>query len=228
VGARGRVNVFNKAAEQLTGRAAETLKGRGIAELPPVLGRLIEDTLADGHAHSQVEIALPDQAGQMVPLMCTISPLRNPQGALTGAVAVFTDLSRIKELERERQRAERLATLEAIASGMVHEIRNPLVAIKTFPQMLPSKFGDLEFLHNCERTVGREINRVEGLLDRLQMLSSPSRQPMESLDVTVPLDDTLSLIKPKLEALGITLRPLKQGIYRQILGNAYQLEQLCA
>jgi len=32
--------------------------------------------------------------------MCTISPLRNPQGALAGAVAVFTDLSRLKELER--------------------------------------------------------------------------------------------------------------------------------
>jgi len=226
VGARGRVNVFNKAAEQLTGRAAETLKGRGIAELPPVLGRLIEDTLADGHGHSQVEIALPDQAGQMVPLMCTISPLRNPQGALTGAVAVFTDLSRIKELERERQRAERLASLEAIASGMVHEIRNPLVAIKTFTQMLPSRFGDLDYLRDYERTVGREINRVEGLLDRLQMLSSPSRQLMEPLDVTVPLDDTLSLIKPKLEARGIILRPLKQGIYRQVLGNASQLEQL--
>ena len=226
VGARGRVNVFNKAAEQLTGKAAETLKGRGIAELPPVLGRLIEDALADGHGHSQVEIALPDQAGQMVPLMCTISPLRNPQGILTGAVAVFTDLSRIKELERERQRAERLASLEAIASGMVHEIRNPLVAIKTFTQMLPSKFGDLDYLRNYERTLSREINRVEGLLDRLQMMSSPSRQPMEPIDVTVPLDDTLSLIKPKLEERGVTLRPVKQGIYRQILGNTAQLEQL--
>ena len=226
VGARGRVNVFNKAAEQLTGKAAETLKGRGIAELPPVLGRLIEDALADGHGHSQVEIALPDQAGQMVPLMCTISPLRNPQGVLTGAVAVFTDLSRIKELERERQRAERLASLEAIASGMVHEIRNPLVAIKTFTQMLPSKFGDLDYLRNYERTLGREINRVEGLLDRLHMMSSPSRQPMEPIDVTVPLDDTLSLIKPKLEERGVTLRPVKQGIYRQILGNTAQLEQL--
>src|SRR6267142_6017863 len=114
VGARGRVNVFNKAAEQLTGRSAETLRGRGIEQLPPVLGRLIEATLADGQSHSQVEIALPDPAGQMIPLMCTTSPLRGRQGALAGAVAVFTDLSRLKELERERRRAERLASLEAI------------------------------------------------------------------------------------------------------------------
>ena len=226
VGARGRVNVFNKAAERLTGRAAETLRGRGITELPPVLGRLIEATLTDGHGHSQVEIALPDQAGQMIPLMCTISPLRNPQGTLTGVVAVFTDLSWIKELERERQRAERLASNEAIASGMVHEIRNPLVAIKAFTQMLPNRFGDPDFMRDFSRTVGREINRVEGLLDRFQMLSTASRQPMEPVDIMVPLGDTLSLIRPKLEAQGITLRPVTKGVYRQVLGNSPQLEQL--
>ena len=226
VGARGRVNVFNKAAEQLTGRLAETLRGRSIEELPSVLGRLIEATLADGQPHSQVEIALPDPAGQMIPLMCTISPLLGPQGTLAGAVAVFADLSRLKELERERRRAERLASLEAIASGMVHEIRNPLVSIKAFTQLLPSRFDDPEFRQNCARVVGREINRMDDLLDRFRMLSTASRQPMEAVDVVVPLDDTLSLIQPQLEARGITLRRVTPGPYRPVLGNASQLEQL--
>jgi PAS domain S-box-containing protein len=226
VGARGRVNVFNKAAEQLTGRLAETLRGRSIEELPSVLGRLIEATLADGQPHSQVEIALPDPAGQMIPLMCTISPLLGPQGTLAGAVAVFADLSRLKELERERRRAERLASLEAIASGMVHEIRNPLVSIKAFTQLLPSRFDDPEFRQNCARVVGREINRMDDLLDRFRMLSTASRQPMEAVDVVVPLDDTLSLIQPQLEGRGITLRRVTPGPYRPVLGNASQLEQL--
>jgi PAS domain S-box-containing protein len=226
VGARGRVSVFNRAAEQLTGRSAETLRGRGIEQLPPLLGRLIEATLADGQSHSEVEIALPDPAGQMIPLMCTISPLRNPQGALAGAVAVFTDLSRLKELEWERRRAERLASLEAIASGMVHEIRNPLVSIKAFTQLLPSRFDDPEFRQNCARVVGREIDRMDDLLDRFRMLSTASRQPMEAVDVVVPLDDTLSLIQPQLEGRGITLRRVTPGPYRPVLGNAFQLEQL--
>ena len=102
------------------------------------------------------------------------------------------------------------------------------MAIKTFTQMLPSRFGDLDYLRDCERTVGREINRVNGLLDRLQMLSAPPRQPMEPLDVTVPLDNTLSLIKPKLEAQGITLRPITKGIYRQVLGNWSSFFSTCA
>ena len=44
---------------------------------------------------------------------------RGAVGGLVGAVAVFSDLSRVKELEHERRRAERLASMEAIASGMV-------------------------------------------------------------------------------------------------------------
>jgi C4-dicarboxylate-specific signal transduction histidine kinase len=42
-------------------------------------------------------------------------------------------MSRLKELEQEKRRAERLASIEAIASGLAHEIRNPLVGIKTTP-----------------------------------------------------------------------------------------------
>ena len=226
VGARGRINVFNKAAEQLTGRSAGTLRGRGIGELPPVLGRLIEPALAEGQGYSQVEIALPDQAGQLIPLMCTITPLRSPQGALAGAVAVFTDLTRLKELEWERRRAERLASLEAIASGMVHEIRNPLVSIKTFTQMLATRFDDAKYRQDFIRVVSREINRVDDLLDRFRMLSVASRQPMEPVDVLIPLEDTLSLVQPQLEARGVTLRRVTRGPHHPVLGNASQLEQL--
>ena len=226
VGGRGRITVFNKAAELFTGQPAETLRGRGVEQLPPVLARLIEATLNDGQSRSQVEIALPDQGGQMVPLMCTTSPLRSPQGALMGAVAVFSDLSRVKELEHERRRAERLASMEAIASGMVHEIRNPLVAIKTFTQLLPSRFDDARFRDNFSRIAGREIARMDDLLDRFRMLSSAARQPMESVDVTVPLGETLELLQPRLEERRIALRRVGEGTPRPVLGNASQLEQL--
>ena len=67
---------------------------------------------------------------------------------------------------------------------------------------------------------------MEGLLDRFQVLSTASRQSMEPVDIMIPLGDTLPLIGPKLEAQGITLRPITSGIYRQVLGNSSELEQL--
>jgi PAS domain S-box-containing protein len=226
VGARGRITVFNKAAETLTGLTGGGMRGHGIEHLPPVLARLLEAALERHEFQSEVEIALPDAAGQLLPLMCTTSLLRNPQGAVVGAVAVFSDLSRLKELEHERRRTERLASIEAIASGMVHEIRNPLAAIKTFTQLLPSRFDDASFRESFSRVAGREIARVDELLERFRTLASASRQPMEPVDITVPIRNTLELLQPQLDGRGIRLRRVGDSSPRPVLGNASQLEQL--
>ncbi len=226
VGARRRITVFNKAAETLTGLTGGGMCGHGIEQLPPVLARLLEAALERHEARSEVEIALPDAAGQLVPLMCTTSLLRNPQGGVVGAVAVFSDLSRLKELEHERRRTERLASIEAIASGMVHEIRNPLVAIKTFTQLLPSRFDDANFRESFSRVAGREITRIDELLERFRTLASASRQSMEPVDITVPIRNTLELLQPQLDGRGISLRRVGDTSPRPVLGNASQLEQL--
>ena len=79
VGAKGRITLFNRAAETLAGISAEELQGKPVAHLPGPLPRLLE-AAAGGGSSSQVEISLPDASGQMVPLMCSTSPLVGPRG----------------------------------------------------------------------------------------------------------------------------------------------------
>jgi PAS domain S-box-containing protein len=226
VGPRGRIALFNRAAELLTGIPAPTACGRSVDELPGRLARLLAGTVKDGQSRSQEEFALPDPAGQLVPLVCSTSPLLSPEGATVGAVAVLADLSRLKELEQEKRRAERLASIEAIASGIVHEIRNPLVAIKTFSQLLPFRFQDQEFRETFSRVADREIRRIDDLLTRFRTLSSASAQPMELVNVSGPLGDTLETLGPRLEEHRIQLRLVADGPSRPIVGNEAQLEQL--
>ncbi|HEV8437651.1 MAG TPA: ATP-binding protein, partial [Methylomirabilota bacterium] len=226
VGTKGKITLFNRAAERLTGVSAQTARGQSLESLPAPLANLIAATVADGESRPQIEFSLPDAAGQLVPLVCSTSPLRTPQGAPAGAVAVMADLSRLKELEQEKRRAERLASLEAIASGMVHEIRNPLVAIKTFTQLLPIRFADEDFRETFFRVADREIRRIDDLLNRLRTLSSASSQPMDPVDVSSPLQDTLETLRPMFEKHQIQLRRVTDGAPRPILANASQLEQL--
>jgi PAS domain S-box-containing protein len=226
IGPKGKIALFNRAAELLTGMPESTARGRAAEDLPPPLARLIASTARDGQSRSQEEFALPDAAGQLIPLVCSTSPLLSPRRAIVGAVAVLADLSRLKELELEKRRAERLASLEAIASGMVHEIRNPLVAIKTFSQLLPLRFQDEEFRDTFSRVVEREIRRIDDLLTRFRTLSSASSQHMEPVDVSEPLADTLETVRPLLEEHRVQLRRVADGKPRPILGNAAQLVQL--
>ncbi|HET8577962.1 MAG TPA: ATP-binding protein, partial [Methylomirabilota bacterium] len=226
VGPTGRVSLFNRAAERFTGLSAQAMRGAPAAQLPVALAGALEATARDGKPRSEIEFALPDAAGQLVPFIYSTSPLLGHRGQPLGAVAVISDLSRLKELEQERRRAERLASVEAIASGLVHEIRNPLVGIKTFSQLLPSRGVEPEFRESFSRALSREIGRIDDLLSRFRTLSAASRQAMEPLDITRPLRDTLELLRPQLEQRRVRLRQVADGAPRPILGNASQLEQL--
>jgi two-component system, NtrC family, nitrogen regulation sensor histidine kinase GlnL len=226
VGPRGRITLFNRAAEELTGTAAQAARGQSPECLPVPLGRALQATATDGEPRSQIEFALPDAAGQMVPLMCSTSPLRGPDGAALGAVAVLADMSRLKELELEKRRAERLASIEAIASGLIHEIRNPLVGIKTYAQLLPSRGASEEFREMFSRTAGREIGRIDDLLSRFRTMSRASQHPMEMVDLSDPLRDTLETLHAEMEDRKIHLRQVGEQTRRPVLGNASQLQQL--
>lgn len=226
VGPRGRITLFNRAAEQLTGTSAQVARGQSPECLPNPLGNVLHATAADGAPRSPIEFSLPDAAGQMVPLMCSTSPLRGPDGAPLGAVAVLADMSRLKELEQEKRRAERLASIEAIAAGLIHEIRNPLVGIKTYAQLLPSRGASEEFREMFSRSAGREIGRIDDLLSRFRTMSRASQHPMEVVDLSDPLRDTLEALHAELVDRKIQLRRVGEQTRRPVLGNASQLQQL--
>jgi PAS domain S-box-containing protein len=226
LGPKGRVTLFNRAAELLTGVSALTARGHLPDHLPVPLARALESTIVENRPLSQFEFSLPDSAGEMVPLMCSTAPLRAPDGTPLGAVAVLSDMSRLKELEQEKRRAERLVSIEAIASGLIHEIRNPLVGIKTYAQLLPSRGVNAEFREMFSRTASREIGRIDDLLTQFRMISQASQQPMELVDISVPIRDTLETLHAQLEDQKIRLRRVGDATGRPVLGNTTQLEQL--
>jgi len=226
LGPRGRITLFNRAAELLTGTSALTVRGQSPDHLPVPLARVLESTVVENRPLSHFEFSLPDPAGEMVPLMCSTAPLRAPDGAPLGAVAVLSDMSQLKQLEQEKRRAERLASIEAIASGLIHEIRNPLVGIKTYAQLLPSRGSNAEFREMFARTANREIARIDDLLTQFRMISRASQQPMELVDIFAPIRDTLETLHARLEDRKIRLRRVGDRACRPVLANTTQLEQL--
>jgi signal transduction histidine kinase len=186
----------------------------------------VKSTLADGEPRSKVEITLHDPGGQLTPVACSTALLHGADNVSVGVVAVFNDLSRLKELETERRRVERLASLEAIASGLVHEIRNPLVAVKTFTQLLPARFDDQVFREQCPRVVAREVSRIEELLSRFRTLAAPSAVPMEPVNLLEAMQATLEALSPVLERTQIAVRQVLGGVPSPVLGNMSRLEEL--
>ena len=76
------------------------------------------------------------------------------------------------------------------------------------------------------RSAGREIGRIDDLLSRFRTMSRASQQPMETVDVSDPLRDTLETLHAELEDRKIQLRRVGEQTRRPVLGNASQLQQL--
>src|SRR3972149_1586258 len=125
----------------------------------------------------------------------------------------------------ERRRAARLASFQSLASGIAHEIKNPLVAIRAFAQLLPRKFGDEDFRENFSRVAVREIDRINDLVERLRTLSTPSK-PLQPLDLRGPIEETLELLRVRLEARRISVERIYDEQLPGTLGEPSQLKQL--
>jgi PAS domain S-box-containing protein len=231
IDAGGRVAMFNRAAERLTGLPAETTRGGPTSALPACLSEPLQATVVDGQPRTQPEVELPMTAAASGrpasrPVICTVSPVRDPTGGALGAVAVFSDLTPLKELEVERRRAERLVYFQTLAAGIAHEIKNPLVAIKTFTQLLPRRPGDTRFLEEFGRISTREIARIQRLLDRLRTLSRPAGAPRHGIDVRAPLTDALDLVQAALEEKGLAMTVGLGSEKCMVLGNHQEMEEL--
>ena len=225
VDATGQVTLFNRAAEQLTGIPAERARHQPVSVLPACVGAMLTETVVDGSARTQPEVELSD-GSTTHPIICTTSPLHDQAGAVLGAVAVFSDLTPLKELEVERRRAERLAYFEMLAAGIAHEIKNPLVSIKTFAQLLPRRRADERFIENFGRTVTHEIARMERLLDRLHTLSRPGGRPRLPIDLRAPIDDAIEAMRPAFIEKNVVLSAATGQSPCVILGDHSELEQL--
>ncbi|MGH9426913.1 MAG: PAS domain-containing protein, partial [Terriglobia bacterium] len=203
---RGRVALCNSTAARLIGLSKERLTSLTVDALPAPLGSQLHQTLSDGSSRSQVETALPGQGDRRTPLVCSTSALRDERGVVIGALVVFSDLSKVKALENEKRTAERLASFGSLVSGIAHEIKNPLVAIKTFAELLPERFSDIDFRDDFSKVVRIEIDRIDGLVGRLRGLAAPRLETGIPTDLREPISDTLSLLRGQLEQMQIAVQ----------------------
>ncbi len=199
VDAAGKVAICNSTAERLTGLSRSLLLSLTVDGLPYSLGSQLRATLSDGASRLQIEATLPGESHPILPIVCSTSALRDSQGAILGALIVFSDMSKLKALETEKRRAERLAAFGTLVSGIAHEIKNPLVAIRTFAELLPERFTETDFREDFSKVVIGEIDRIDDLVARLRGLAVPSPQSGGPVDIREPISDTLALLRGQFE-----------------------------
>jgi len=132
----------------------------------------------------------------------------------------------MREMEKDLHRADRLAAVGTLASSIAHEIRNPLVSIKTFAQLVPRKFNNRDFLDKFNTIVPEEMERLENILNQLLNFGRPSGPEFHSIDVEEVIDTILRLMNTELSQSNIQVIKLYGNDVPQIMADGEQLKQV--
>ncbi|HEX9814913.1 MAG TPA: PAS domain S-box protein, partial [Myxococcota bacterium] len=125
----GRVVFSNPPAEEILGESAEALRGRPIWPWFAGIPRdeiHVARTLETGERFKGYESTLTRADGTVVPIGISSAPVSDGAGNKLGAVAVFSDLTEIKLLQRKVLQTEKMASIGQLAAGVAHEINNPM------------------------------------------------------------------------------------------------------
>jgi DNA-binding NtrC family response regulator len=88
-----------------------------------------------------------------------------------------------------------------LAAAVAHEVRNPLVSIRTFSELLDEHYDDQEFRERFGRLVSEDIRRIENVVERLERMGSePAAEPPREIDVTALLEALLDAERPRIQA----------------------------
>lgn len=177
-----RVRTINPAGAAMFGATAEELLGAPLADLIPA---------AVDAAGTRDESLARRPTGDEFPVGFTRTPLGDGEGSLL----VFQDLTEIRALREQAERAERLAALGRLASALAHEIRNPLGSISGSVQLISElpELGDED--RHLIGIVLKEVDRLNELVSTMLDLSRPSRPRPAEVDIATIAEELASVAR---------------------------------
>jgi len=131
-----------------------------------------------------------------------LSTLANQTAIAIENARLYEDLKRSKSYIR---RADRLASLGTLTAGLAHEIRNPLVAIKTLTHLLPERLDDEEFRNKFLQIASGEVDRISSLVTELLDFARPSDPKLEMENINIILDGMILLVSTETNKKQINL-----------------------
>ncbi len=244
---QGNATFINKAMQDITGWRPEDLIGIN-------QHRLLHHTREDGTPHPANECPIYRtfkegrpryvsedlfwrKDGSHFPVEYSSTPIRDEQGHIQGAVVVFRDISERKQAaEADRQyqmelaHVARLSTMGEMASGMAHELNQPLTAISTNADACIRLLENQEFskdkLIDVLETISTQARRAGKIIQHLRQFVRKEPLRHSWVDINELIEEVLLLIEPEIRKANVkVIRDLDPDIPR-VRAQQIQIDQV--
>jgi len=233
--AENHVIYANPAAEATLGRPSSDIVGRHIgaffahrsADAPlvpfdPPAERVARDRRED------TELVGLTETGDQVPIGYNLSliPGERPEHH-AGKVMLFTDLTKVKQLERRLRQADRLRAVGELAASIAHEIRNPLASIAGSIEMLTESdaIGDGE--QRLLRIIMKESDRLNHIIEEFLAYARERTPQLAPHDIHTIVEEVVTLFRNNAAATrGIQLELDAPDELPRVLADGEQIKQV--
>ncbi len=181
---------------------------------------------------SAIEYSFVRKDGSVFPAKLNASLLKDSAGNNIGFIVVTRDITEEKraerekmEMERKAQATDRLASVGEMASGVAHEINNPLTGVVGFSELLMGK--DLpEDLRENVRIIHDGAKRVADIVKRLLSFARQHKPVRSRTDINEIIENTLALRKYALDTSNIKVSTLFDPELPWTVADVGQLQQV--
>ncbi len=244
---QGNSTFVNRAAEEITGWRAEELIGRN-------QHKLLHHHRADGRPNPQHEcpvyLTMHENEPRFVdddlfwkkdrtsfPVEYSSTPIRDDNGKVTGSVVVFRDISARQQAEDEARRHQmelahvaRLSTMGEMASGIAHEINQPLTAMTANAQagmrLLESGEAEPEKVLDLLERIGLQAERAGEIIRQLRRFVSKEKLERSLVDLNDLVREVVVLLEPEAKSAAVDIRLELDVTIGKVSVQPIQIEQV--
>ena len=195
----------------------------------------IAKVLQTGITVKDAEFYIERLNGSRLDISATFAPLKNEQGAITGAIIAFHDVTERRELEdalvaRASELAQADRRKDEFLAMLAHELRNPLAPLRNGVELLTVAGATGEEREHAQQVLVRQIENMSRLIDDLLDVSRITKGKIELRRQPVALDAVIaaavSMIRPSITKRGQVLSVNLPAEPVYLLADATRLEQV--
>jgi two-component system sensor histidine kinase PilS (NtrC family) len=205
--AEERITSFNNAAENMTGYSLKEVYYKKAESLFP---GLMDDVRDRDRAGIRLERVFSKKDAEELHLGFTVS---QGQGGEAAYIVIFQDLTKLKVMEDQLRRAEKLRALGELSVGIAHEVRNPLASISGSIQVLKEDLSLGSDDARLMEIVVRETDRLNTLISDFLLFARPAHEQRQIVSLDEVVAEKIDIFKHSPEAAGIKIEAnLTEGL----------------
>jgi len=205
-----RVTMLNKSAEDLLGISRSEAVGKVFNNLHFLISKNNSETILT-------------VTGRQYSIILSHSTIVDSRGSSRGSVVLIKDITRLRELEIQQERDQRLKAMGEMATRIVHEIRNPLCSVQLFSSMLESELQNTPH-KELARGISTGISSLNTILTNMLLFARPHKPSSKKISIDRVVEESVVILIPLIRARNIEL---KKSLHRyEVLGDGELLKQV--